>query len=122
MPVQARSLHYPELPETGGVRVRHTQTAEPLTYIDGRILGRTIMAKDLDTKAHEADVTVWVGKSGLEAVVDELKDQVHDRDVVKVKFLRAARGNKDTEELAEELAEMASVDIVDVRGNTAVYH
>lgn len=80
------------------------------------------MAKNLDKLAHGADVTVWVGKSGLDAVVDELKDQVHDRDVVKVKFLRAARGSKDTEELAEELAEMASVDIVDVRGNTAVYH
>jgi len=80
------------------------------------------MAKNLDKLAHEADVTVWVGKSGLDAVVDELKDQVHDRDVVKVKFLRAARGSQDTEALAEELAEKASVDIVDVRGNTAVYH
>jgi RNA-binding protein len=80
------------------------------------------MTTELDKKAHEADVTVWVGKAGLDAVVDELKDQVHDRDVVKVKFLRAARGSKDTEELAAELAEKASVDVVDVRGNTAVYH
>lgn len=80
------------------------------------------MATDLDKKAHEADVTVWVGKSGLDAVVDELKAQVQDRDVVKVKFLRAARGSMDTEELAAELAEKASVDVVDVRGNTAVYH
>jgi RNA-binding protein len=73
------------------------------------------------TKAHEADVTVWVGKAGIESVVDELRDQLDDRDVVKAKFLRAARGSDDTEDLAADLAERASAEIVDVRGNTAVF-
>jgi RNA-binding protein len=79
------------------------------------------MTEDMATKAHEADVTVWVGKAGIESVVDELRDQLDDRDVVKAKFLRAARGSDDTEDLADDLAERASAEIVDVRGNTAVF-
>lgn len=76
---------------------------------------------DLRTKAHEADVTVWVGKGGIEAVVDELGDQLADRDVVKVKFLRSSRGGTTTEELAEELSDAVNADLVETRGNTAVY-
>jgi RNA-binding protein len=54
--------------------------------------------------------------------VDELGDQLQDRDVVKVKFLRSARGDDSTEELAEQLAERTGAEIVDTRGNTAVFH
>ncbi|QDX41545.1 YhbY family RNA-binding protein [Salarchaeum sp. JOR-1] len=78
--------------------------------------------EELKTKAHNADVTVWVGKAGVESVVDELKDQLDTRDVVKVKFLRSSRGGTDTEELAADLADRVSADLVETRGNTAVYH
>ena len=77
---------------------------------------------DLRTRAHDLDVTVWVGKSGVGAVVDELSDQLAQRDLVKVKFLRAARGAGDTDELAEELAEQANADVFETRGHTAVMH
>ena len=76
---------------------------------------------NLRTKAHEADVTVWVGKGGVDAVVDELNDQLADRDVVKVKFLRSSRGGTTTEDLAEELRDAVSADLVETRGNTAGY-
>ena len=79
------------------------------------------MSEDLAKKAHEADVTVWVGKAGVDSVTDELSDQLEDRDVVKVKFLRSARGSDETADLADRLAEQAAAEIVDVRGNTAVY-
>jgi RNA-binding protein len=79
------------------------------------------MSDDLATKAHEADVTVWVGKAGIESVVEELSDQLDDRDVVKVKFLRSARGGDETADLAADLAERTGAEVVDVRGNTAVY-
>ncbi|MDH5020769.1 YhbY family RNA-binding protein [Halobacterium rubrum] len=79
------------------------------------------MSDDLATKAHEADVTVWVGKAGIESVVDELHDQLDDRDVVKVKFLRSARGGDETADLAADLAERVGAEVLDVRGNTAVY-
>ena len=73
-------------------------------------------------EAPNVDVTVWVGKAGLEAVTEELDDQLADRELVKVKFLRAARGNQETEELAVDLAERVGAELVETRGNTAVYH
>ncbi len=71
-------------------------------------------------RIHELDVTVWVGKNGIDAVVDELSDQLAERNLVKVKFLRASRGGTTTEELAEELAENVNADLVRTRGHTAV--
>lgn len=79
------------------------------------------MSDDLATRVHELDATLRVGKRGVEAVEDELASQLDNSDLVKVKFLRAARGGTDTEELAEELAEAAGADLVETRGNTAVY-
>ncbi|GAA0201734.1 YhbY family RNA-binding protein [Haladaptatus pallidirubidus] len=78
--------------------------------------------QDLRKQAHDLDVTVWVGKSGLGAVTEELQNQLKNEDLVKVKFLRAARGGSSTDELAEELADEVSADLIETRGNTAVYH
>ncbi|MUW15149.1 RNA-binding protein [Halorubrum sp. CBA1125] len=78
--------------------------------------------QDLRKEAHDLDVTVWVGKSGVDAVVDELADQLDDRKLVKVKFLRAARGGTTTDELADELADATGADLIETRGNTAVFH
>ncbi|NHN40030.1 YhbY family RNA-binding protein [Halorubellus sp. JP-L1] len=78
--------------------------------------------QELRKEAHDLDVTVWVGKAGIEAVIDELNDQLAARNLVKVKFLRAARGGTSTEELAEELAEVTGSDVVETRGNTGVFH
>ena len=76
--------------------------------------------KDRRQRIHDLDVTVWVGKHGVEAVVEELSDQLHERDLVKVKFLRAARGGTTTEDLAEDLADRVDAELVETRGHTAV--
>ncbi len=76
----------------------------------------------LRKEAHDLDVTVWVGKGGIDPVVDELADQLDDRTLVKAKFLRAARGGDSTDELAAELAAAVDADLVETRGNTAVFH
>jgi RNA-binding protein len=76
----------------------------------------------LRKRAHDLDVTVWVGKSGVGAVVDELDGQLGDRELVKVKFLRAARGGTDVETLAADLADRVDADVVETRGNTAVLY
>ena len=78
--------------------------------------------EDLRKQAHDLDVTVWVGKGGIGSVTDELSDQLKDRDLVKVKFLRAARGGTTTDELAEDLADEVGAKLVETRGNTAVLH
>jgi RNA-binding protein len=76
----------------------------------------------LRKEAHDLDVTVWVGKAGIESVVDELDDQLAERDLVKAKFLRSARGGTTTEEVAADLAEATGADLIETRGNTGVYH
>ncbi|MCU4924983.1 YhbY family RNA-binding protein [Halobacteria archaeon AArc-dxtr1] len=73
-------------------------------------------------RAHDLDVTVWVGKGGPEAVVDELDDQLADRDLVKVKFLRAGRAGGSVEEHATDLAEQVSAELFETRGHTAVLY
>lgn len=80
------------------------------------------MDEELRAEAHDLEVTLWVGKSGIEAVVDELDEQLGDRRLVKAKFLRAARGGTTTEELAADLAERVDADVVETRGNTGVFH
>lgn len=77
-------------------------------------------ARDRRERAHDLDVTVWVGKRGIDAVVEELRAQLDDRDLVKVKFQRAARGEASTEELAGKLAERVDAEVVETRGHTGV--
>lgn len=76
----------------------------------------------LRKQAHDLDVTVWVGKAGIEAVVDELRDQLDDRELVKVRFLSAQGPAATTEERAETLAERVDASLVETRGHTAVFH
>lgn len=71
-------------------------------------------------RIHNLDVTLWVGKNGIDAVVDELDDQLGEREFVKVKFHRAARAGTDAETLADELASRVDASVVQSRGHTAV--
>lgn len=62
-----------------------------------------------------------IGKSGIGAVVVELKTQLKNRKLVKVKFLKSAFFEGDKNELAEKLANMTDSELIEVRGNTAVF-
>jgi RNA-binding protein len=77
-------------------------------------------SEEVRRRAHDLDVTLWVGKSGIGAVTDELDDQLDDRDLVKVRFLRSARAGTTVEELAAELADRVGAEVFETRGNTAV--
>lgn len=70
---------------------------------------------------HELDVTVWVGKNGVSAVISELEAQLEHQEYVKVKFHRAARSGSETEDVAKELAEQTRTTLIETRGHTAVY-
>ncbi|GAB3318332.1 YhbY family RNA-binding protein [Haloplanus rallus] len=76
----------------------------------------------LRKRAHDLDVTLWVGKGGVDTVVDECDDQLKGEELVKVKFLRSAQGGTDVESLATDLAERTNAAVVETRGNTAVLH
>ncbi|MFB6353701.1 MAG: YhbY family RNA-binding protein [Halobacteriales archaeon] len=78
--------------------------------------------QELRKRAHDLDVTVWVGKGGIEAVADELAAQLDDRELVKVKFLSARAPDASTEAQAEALADRVGATLVETRGHTAVFH
>ena len=62
-----------------------------------------------------------IGKSGIEAVVDELRTQLKNKKLIKVKFLRTALHEGDKHEMSEKLAKMTGSELIEVRGNTAVF-
>lgn len=76
---------------------------------------------DKQRRIHELDATLRVGKGGVDSVVDELDSQLASSDLVKVKFLRSARGGTTSEQLAETLAERTNAELVQVRGHTGVF-
>ena len=47
--------------------------------------------RDLVARAHSVDETFRVGKGGIDTVAEELRDQLHDRELVKVTSLRVVR-------------------------------
>jgi RNA-binding protein len=67
------------------------------------------------------DITIHIGKSGIEPVVEELKNQLKIKKIVKVKFLKTAITEKGKHELSEELANLTDSELIEVRGNTAIF-
>ncbi len=67
------------------------------------------------------DATLHVGKSGMEPVVEELKTQLKNKKMVKVKFLKTSFIEVGKKELAEKLANMTDSELIEIRGNTAVF-
>mgnify|MGYP002760439213 FL=1 len=76
----------------------------------------------LRKQAHDLDVTLWVGKGGIDSVVEEAADQLSDRELIKVKFLRAAQGGTTVADLTADLADRTDADVVETRGNTGVLY
>jgi RNA-binding protein len=78
--------------------------------------------QELRKQAHDLDVTLWVGKGGIDPVVEEAADQLSDRELIKVKFLRAAQGGTTVADLTADLADRTDAEVVETRGNTGVLY
>ena len=75
--------------------------------------------KDKKKVAVNLDATIRMGKSGVtQALIEEIKDQIKRKDVVKVKLLGTKR--EETKQIASDLAERCNAELIDVRGNTVV--
>lgn len=73
-------------------------------------------------EAQALDATLQVGKSGItETLVKELKAQLEGRGLVKVRLLQSSTHDEGKDPVAERLAEESGAELVEVRGNTAVY-
>jgi RNA-binding protein len=73
--------------------------------------------KEKRKAASQLQPTVRIGRSGITAgVIEEIRAQLKNREVVKVKLLGTDRN--ETKRLSTELAGRCSAELVDVRGNT----
>ncbi len=77
--------------------------------------------RELRKLSHETNATIWVGKDGVEKVIEELKGQLKERRVVKVKLLQSSRGERSTGELASDLAERSGAKMYETIGNTVIF-
>lgn len=66
-------------------------------------------------------IEINVGKNGVnDNVLEELKRQLKNNEIVKVRFTRTMASNKD--EFLEEIVSETKSQLVDVRGNVAVLY
>lgn len=73
-------------------------------------------------KPSQVESTLHLGKGGAtEAWIQELREQARRRKLVKVRLLRNSKEGKTPKDIAEVLARRSGLDLVDVRGSTAVF-
>jgi len=64
-------------------------------------------------------ITVNIGKSGInESVVDEIKRQLKDREVVKIRFSKGISPQK--QNYINQITEKSNSKLIDFRGNVAI--
>lgn len=89
--------------------------------ISGQLSAERI--KELKAKSHVLEPVVWVGKAGItDTVAREARKQIRARGLIKVKFLKAALGEKGKKELAEDIAAKTGSSLVHQVGFVAVLY
>lgn len=77
--------------------------------------------KDLKAKAMGIKPTVQVGKAGFnDQIKEELKSQLDNRELIKIKVLRSAGPSSSWKETLEEIVAEVKAELVEIKGNTAV--
>ncbi len=73
-------------------------------------------------KPSQIGATLQLGKSGVTPKwLEELRDQVKKRKLVKVRLLRSSKTAAGPKEVAGQIAAQAGVRVLDVRGSVAVF-
>ncbi|MFU8652824.1 ribosome assembly RNA-binding protein YhbY [Methanotorris formicicus] len=73
--------------------------------------------KMLRAKSHEIKPVVWIGKEGVDKVIEEVKRQLKDRGLIKVKIRKTVLIHVDKKEIAEKLAKETDSEIVSIVGH-----
>jgi RNA-binding protein len=85
-------------------------------------MAKGIEAQKLKALSSELVPTLWIGKNGANAaIVLELQEQLKLRKMVKVRILKTALIESSRDEIAHELGQASSAQLVDLKGATAVY-
>jgi RNA-binding protein len=76
---------------------------------------------ELRGQAARMEASTHVGKNGITpSLIEEVKRQLKDNKLVKIKLLKSAIESKPRGELARELAEKTKAELIEVKGNTVV--
>lgn len=63
--------------------------------------------------------TIWIGKSGVsQELLKEIEKQLEKKEMVKIKILKSALGEKEAKESASKIAEQTEASLIEVRGHT----
>ena len=72
-------------------------------------------------QAANIEASTHVGKNGVTpSLIEELKRQLKDNKLIKVKLLKSAVEAMPRAEMAKELAEKTGAELIEVKGNTVV--
>jgi len=73
--------------------------------------------KILRARSHLLSPVVWIGKEGVDKVINEVKRQIKDKGLIKVKIRRVALEKDTREDIARKLALETDAEIVSLVGN-----
>ena len=73
--------------------------------------------KVLRARSHSLSPVVWIGKGGVDKVINEVKRQIKDKGLIKVKIRRVALEKDSRENIAKRLAQEVDAEIVSLVGN-----
>ena len=79
--------------------------------------------KKLKEKAKTLEPVIRIGKNGLtESTIKEIKKQLNKKKLIKVKLLRAFISDKNKKEVAKEIAEKTSSQLIYIVGFVVVLY
>ena len=73
--------------------------------------------KVLRARSHSLSPVVWIGKGGVDKVINEVKRQIKNKGLIKVKIRRVALEKDSRENIAKRLAQEVDAEIVSLVGN-----
>lgn len=78
---------------------------------------------ELRSQASQLKPVMNIGKNGItEAVVEEIRKHLKSSHLIKIKMLKSSREEKDTNAIADELAQATASQVIEIRGNSVVLY
>lgn len=73
--------------------------------------------KILRARSHSLSPVVWIGKEGVDKVINEVERQIKDKGLIKVKIRKVALEKDSRKNIAEKLASEIDAEVVSIVGN-----
>ncbi|HEQ78111.1 MAG TPA: YhbY family RNA-binding protein [Euryarchaeota archaeon] len=74
--------------------------------------------ENLRKRLNTSKPSVRIGKAGTDNIIEEIKRQLEDNGLIKIRVLKAARSERSTGEIAKEVADATNSEIIQIVGNS----